>query len=89
MTIKEITKQVHKLSGGIVNGEKFTKKQLEDAIKMWMRTGDSYIGEISLPTGNWLFLIERFPHERNQFDYWIPDTRDQEKHLYKMLGIDG
>lgn len=89
MTLKEVTKQLHKLSGGHINGEKFTRKELETAISAWLKTGDSYIAEINLPDGNWLFLIERFPTDQNQYDYWIPETRKQEKHLYHLLGIDG
>lgn len=89
MTIKETAKQLHKLSHGRINGEKFTLRELTEVINMWMRNSDTYVGQISLNDGDWFFLIDRFPHDNSQFDYYIPDTRKREKDLVKnFLGID-
>ena len=87
MTIKEIADQIYRMSKGQVNGEKFTKRELENVFRMWMRTGNEYIGSVILPDGEWLFLIDRFGHDQSQYDYYIPDTREHEKSLYKALGI--
>ena len=87
MTIKEIADQIYRMSKGQVNGEKYTKRELENVFRMWMRTGNEYIGSVVLHDGEWLFLIDRFGHDQNQYDYYIPDTREHEKALYKALGI--
>lgn len=89
MTIKETAKQLCKLSGGHINGERYTLTQLKEVLSMWMRNTDTYVGRIALPDGEWFFLISRFPHNDNQFDYFIPDTREREKDLVKrFLGIE-
>ena len=44
----------------------------------------SLIGEVTLADGNWLFALGRYADE---YDYWIPDTREQEQRLYDALGI--
>lgn len=87
MTIKEIADQIYKMSKGRVNGEKYTKRELEAVFRMWMRTGSEYIGIVVLRDGEWLFLIDRFGSESNEYDYYIPDTREHEKSLYRVLGI--
>lgn len=88
MTIKEIAGQLHKMSKGHINGEKFTKRELENVFQMWMRNSTRYIGSITLPDGEWLFSLDRFGDKADQFDYTIPDTREQEMELmYKGLGL--
>lgn len=84
MTLREVASQVHALSHGRVNGEKFTKRELKNVFTMWMRESTRYIGEITLADGNWLFALGRYADE---YDYWIPDTREQEQRLYDALGI--
>ena len=87
MTIKEIAKQIHQLSGGMVNGEKFTKAELEIAFRKWMQTGNRYIGSVVLPDGEWLFSLDRFGQKPDEYDYFIPYNRGQEQELYKVLGL--
>lgn len=87
MTIKEIAKQIHGLSNGLVNGEKFTKSELEIAFQKWMQTGNRYIGFVVLPDGKWLFSLDRFGQKSDEYDYFIPDNRGQEQELYKALGL--
>lgn len=89
MTIRETAKQLHQLSNGRINGEKFKLRELEEAISHWLKTSDTYVGRILLPDGEWFFLVDKFPYERNQYDYYVPDTREHEKELVKkLLGIE-
>lgn len=86
MTITSITNQLFTLSlGGFFNGEKFTRQQLNHHIANAMRTGDKYIMEIALPDGKWLFQISRWSDKPDGFDFFIPETREQETHLWKTL----
>ncbi len=81
MTIHEVSDQLHSLSvGGYFNGEKFTVDRLRNYIEAMTRTSESVIMEIALPDGRWFFKITRYGVERGrfQYDYYIPETRDQE-----------
>ena len=84
-----MARQLHRLSKGHINGEVFTLPELGEVLQIWMRGSDEYVGQISLPDGDWFFLIDRFPHDDSQFDYLIPETREQEKKLVAdFLGIE-
>lgn len=85
MTIREISKQLHQLSHGIINGEHFTIRELERTISMWMRGSKRYICEITLADSSWLFSIDRFADAADGYDYYIPDTREQEERLWEAL----
>lgn len=87
MTINEMARQIHDLSKGQVNGEKFTLKELTDVFRIWLKSSDCYIGEITLPDGNWLFEIEQHSKRIDGYSYWIPENRKQEQRLYEALGI--
>ena len=81
MTIHEISDQLHSISvGGYFNREKFTSGRLRNYIEAMTRTSDSVIMEIALPDGWWFFKVYRYRVERGrfQYDYYIPETRDQE-----------
>ena len=81
MTKAELTTQLINLSvAGYFNGEKFTKERLNNYIgKMCRNVGDKLFMEISLPDGRWLFKITHYAD--GEWDYYIPDTREQE---YKL-----
>ena len=89
MTIKQLTEQLHALSvGGFFNGEKFTKAELRDYITRVFRpelNARRWVMEIALPDGRWLFSINRYSDRDDGFDYFIPETRDQEKSLADSL----
>lgn len=90
MTIYELTNQLHNLSvGGYFNGKKQSEKQLRTYIQSMFRAGgSSLIMEISLPDGRWLFQINQWEEcNHYQYNYYIPETREQEKQLYDKLGI--
>lgn len=86
MTLTQVSAQLFDLSLlGYFNGEKFTKEQITNAIKHWMATGKSYIGEIALPDGRWNFEIVRYSDKADGFDYYIPETREQNERLAQKL----
>lgn len=81
MTKSELTTQLMDLAvAGYFNSEKFTKERLNNYIsKMCRNTGDKLFMEISLPDGRWLFKITHYAD--GEWDYYIPDTREQEAKL--------
>ena len=87
MTIKEVATQLYNLSvDGHINGEKFTKSQFIDAVRAWMHGNyKSYIGEIYLPDGIWLFKITKWADRPDGYDYYIPDTKEQNDALWNKL----
>lgn len=88
MTFNETINQIYNLTiAGYINGEKFTKAEFKDAVKHWFLTGDHFIIEVCLPDGRWLCQINKFTN--GEWDYFLPETRKQEDHLYAKLGIIG
>ena len=86
MTITEIAKQLNELTiAHYINGEKFTYKRLETYIRKMLATSDSFILEICMGDGRWLTKIRRYGNKADQYDYFIPDTREQEEKLKKEL----
>ena len=88
MTIREVCKQLYDLSvGGYFNGEKFTLDRLINQTKNMFRTplkaGNRLVMQIALPDGWWNFYIVEY--DKGQFDYYIPDTREQEKRVIAIL----
>lgn len=84
MTLTEITAQLYDLTKGHINGENFSKKELCDVIQIWLKTKQNYILQVELPDGLWLCEITKNYYG---YDYYIPDTRSQENHLYGKLGV--
>lgn len=92
MTIREVSKQLFDLSlGHFFNDEKWTRDQLAHYIANMFREPEGLklknriVMEICLRDGRWLFTIDRFSDEPDGFDYWIPDTREQEARLWAEL----
>lgn len=91
MTLHDIASQIHNLTfGGHVNGEKFTKVELEHVFSKWLAHAEhniipnTMIIEVCLRDGRWLATISKTPYG---YDYYIPDTREQESYLRnKLLG---
>ena len=82
MTIHEIASQLIQTSvAGYINGEKFTVARLENQIKAQMRVTNRLVYEISLLDGRWYFKIVRYGTGTDDYDYIIPDTREQESRL--------
>jgi len=90
MTLSETTKQIYDLSiAGYINGEKFTYGRFHSYIKSMMQPGtencNRVIFEIVLPDGRWLAKITRYGEKPDNYDYYIPETRQQEEYLKNEL----
>ncbi len=92
MTLHDIASQLHNLSvDGFFNGEQFTRTELEHAIRAWMRgcetnkIKNTFVLEIALRDGRWLMTITKFANTPDGYDYYIPDTREQERRLLEQL----
>lgn len=86
MTKTEIVNQLFDLSvAGYFNGEKFTKTRLNAYITNMLKTGNRLIMNIALPDGRWYFYINKYCD--NEYDYVIPDTREQEERILRFLPI--
>lgn len=83
MTLTEVSTQLYNLTKGHVNGERFTKSQLNKAIHMWMRFSEDFtiknrrVITVTLPDGEWPATIDKFGDSSDGFDYWIPDTMEE------------
>lgn len=88
MTLHEVAKQVYSLTNGRVNGENYTESELENVFKIWMKNPEHLKIKnrcaivVSLPDGEWLATIDKTPFG---YDYYIPDTRDQEQRISNAL----
>lgn len=87
MTINEVTEQLYDLAiAGYFNGEKFTKARLKKYITSMFKDGSKkLVMNIALPDGRWFFHITQY--SPNEFDYYIPDTREAEKRVMAMINI--
>lgn len=88
MTLHDVSTQIFGLSvGGYFNREKFTQQSLHNFIKRMFSTplkgGNRLVMEIALPDGWWYFYITEYA--KGEFDYYIPDTREQEKRVFAIL----
>ena len=90
MTLHNIASQLLSLSvDKKINGVKFSAKRLETVLGMWLRPEalpsgkNKVVAEIHLPDGFWFFYIVRL--NDGEFDYYIPDTREQEKRVIALL----
>lgn len=81
MTKTELTRQLMDLSiAGYFNSEKFSKERLNKYIsKLCRNDGDKLYMRIAMPDGWWLFKIVRY--SATDWDYIIPNTRDEEQKL--------
>ena len=86
MTLRSISDQLFDLSlCGHFNGEKFSRQELAHYIATMFRTGSRLIMEICLPDGRWFFKITKHTDAPDGFDYFIPETREQENLLKEEL----
>ncbi len=86
MTIREVSKQICRLSDGRINGEKFSQTEFTNYLKGMFRTGTSVIVSLELPDGHWLCEVDLYEfHPYCAYDYFLPENREQEKILYRRL----
>ena len=88
MTLHEVSSQIFNLTlGGFVNDEKFTKRELEHVFNMWMRdpshnkVPNTHLIQLCLRDGKWFSTIYKFADRPDGYDYYIPDTREEESRL--------
>ena len=86
MTKAELVNQLFDLSvAGYFNGEQFTKTRLNAYITNMFKSGQRLVMNIALPDGRWYFYINKY--NDNEYDYVIPDTREQEERILRFLPI--
>lgn len=90
MTLLEVVDQLHGLAvGGEFNGKKMSKKELKDLLANAMSNFDKdckILMTIHLRDGTWYCSVRRWLPAGTrffEFDYLIPDTREQEERLLK------
>lgn len=89
MTLHDIATQVHQLTlGGFVNGEKYTRRELERTLGIWLDRAEhnaipnTVVFELCLQDGRWLCTASKVG---NMYDYYIPDTREDERRIWDRL----
>ena len=91
MTIREVCNQLFDLSvGGYFNGEKFTIERLIKQTENMFRGsspkgGNRVVWQIALPDGWWHFTITKYGNRPDEWGYYIPETREQEKKIIDIL----
>ena len=92
MTIKETAKRLFgQAIGGYFNGEKFTETRLYNTIVNGMKNCEfnaiknAYVMQIALPDGWWYCKITKYGNKADEYDYYIPETREQERRLIDRL----
>lgn len=89
MTLTEVTNQIYDLTiAGYINDVKFTKREFHDYTKHFFNhVGvQKHIIQIAMLDGKkWLCKITKFSN--GEYGYYLPETKEQEKHLYSELGI--
>lgn len=94
MTLREVSSQLFHLSvNGGFNRERFTAKKLLDVLTAHMQEAqfnplpNTFVMEIELPDGWWFFTVNKYGDDSNDYDYWIPDTREQEQKLWDRFTL--
>lgn len=86
MTFHELVNQLCEISVDCTfNGERFNKKWLSNYLKQTaFRFGDNrWFMTIKLPDKEWLFTVTKDSRfGRNYYDYYIPETEEQENILF-------
>lgn len=89
MTFTEVTKQIHNLSNGNINGEHFTLSEyrffVKKLVKPENKIPNALIGTVKLPDGEWPYEIYKVPGFENMWDYYIPDDREHAEELWAKV----
>ena len=87
MTLNEVANSLYNISVcGYFNGEKFSRKRFVTYIKkMFSATDADFYIEVALPDGWWLTKIYKVSCGEKMYDYYLPDTRKEEKLLWDSL----
>lgn len=84
MTLRQTTDQIFKLAlGGYINHEKYTADRFYRQCRALLRNGTTTLTfEIALPDGWWFFEVNKYADRPDGYDYFIPETREQEEKLF-------
>lgn len=90
MTINEISKQLEELSvGNYFNHTKMNKGWVKNYLNtIFYRTGvdtKQAVFEIALPDGWWTVFVTHYGNGRGDFDYTIPETREDEAKMFNKF----
>jgi hypothetical protein len=91
MTIKEITNHLMELSKDhIFNGVEANASWLENFIRTMFKSPLKNHNKLimyanNFGDGGWYFTITKYGNKSDEFDYYIPDTREQEKKIIDLL----
>ena len=87
MTKKDVINQLYSLSdtyNGISGVPKnWLRRHIYDMTREDLSNHSKLYMTITLPDGEWLFKIEEYAP--GEWDYYIPETREQESHLWDEL----
>lgn len=88
MTLYGVCKNIISLSD-LINGERFTVRRLNAQLSAQFRgrtkIENKLVISIMLPDGEWLMTVNRFSTADDGFDYYIPETREQEDEIFRAL----
>ena len=86
MTLHDVSNSIFNITvDGIINGEKFSRREFVDCVDLWFRNTDKYFITAVLPDGEWLIKIYKVKNFDDMYDYDIPDTREDEQDLWFEL----
>ena len=90
MTLPEIARQLaHMTVDGTINGD--SAKQFAEVLKdmfrpeVSLKAGDSVVWNVTLHDGNWFIRINRYGKGKDDFNYTVPDTREEEAKIKALL----
>lgn len=85
MTLIQMADSIYRLSmGHVLNGEKHTKEGFRYWFERMFFLNDrkNVLFSMVLPDGEWLCIAT---HYDDGYDYYVPDTREQEADLLKRF----
>jgi len=85
MLVNDIVNQLMHLSvDGCIDGRQITRKALAEMIRKDVLPGSPKLHRITLLDGAWWVKIEMWGNGHDNYDYWLPTDRDEER---KMMGV--
>lgn len=89
MTLNEIAKQLESLTiDNFFNREKMPRHWIGNQLNTHFVRGKSnrpFVVEVALPDGWWFVKVYKVPNVPNCYDYYIPETREENEALWKSL----
>lgn len=93
MTIREVSDQIYDLTGGKINEQLFCKERLYKNIQTWFKDCEhnkiknGVVIHAELMDGGWYCLLTKYSNNIDGYDYYIPETReDEHKLILRFMG---